>query len=260
MLTVTAEAYHEKLSIGDEEIILNGPPADLRGYILLSNKNEDALKVKTLSLVHDKNKGIAMGGGLQLQLFCKLKPGEEKMENLLHRVHPQTAPGTYTSSVMAGGQLRKVKMVVQSNIEIDIYPSNFTFQETTPGKVHTAIFTLTNLGNMPFQVPDVKHVAALDMDFLCRAFGFGFRTKGAEGYMPTMDEITKNIQSNLADWAPGNVEEIGKIVAPGESLMIHLNITLPANSDPRKDYSGNIRFWDKDIAFVIKSHNEKYKK
>jgi len=253
MLTVTSEAFHEKLNVEDEEIILNGPPSDLRGHILLSNNNDDSLRVRTLPLIHDTNKGT---GSLQLRLSCRLKPGEKKMESLLHSVSPQTLPGIYESSLLVGGQQRKVKMIVQSNIEIDVYPSTFTFQDTAPGKTHTAAFTLTNLGNVPFEVPDIKHVAALDMDLLCRAFGFGFRSKGAEGYMPVMDEITKNIQSNLTDWVPAKVEEIGKVLAPGERVTIHLNITLPRNSDPKKDYSGNVRFWDKDIAFVIKSHNE----
>ena len=260
MLTVTSLAFHEKLHVGTGEIILNGPPSALRGHLLLSNQNEESLRVKALPLIHDKNTGKAMGDGFQLRFSCRLKPGEENMESLWHKVHPNTAPGIYESWLVVGGQKRKVKLVVQSHIDISIYPEYFSFQDTGPGKIHTAIFTLTNLGNMPFQVPEIKHVAPLDMDLLCRAFGFGFRTRGAEGYMKTMDEITKNIQSNLADWSAASVEEVGKIVQPGQSLIIHLNITLPANSDARKDYDGNIRFWDKDIEFVIKSHDEKLKK
>ncbi|MEP6846100.1 MAG: hypothetical protein ABI861_08850, partial [Panacibacter sp.] len=139
--------------------------------------------------------------------------------------------------------------------KINIYPSAFTFQETGPGKTHTAQFTLTNTGNLPFQVPDVKHVAALDMDLLCRAFGFGFRSKAAEGYMPVLDEIVKNINSNIADWASAKVEEYGEVVLPGASLIIHMHITLPQNTDARKDYAGSVRFWDKEITYVVKSHS-----
>jgi len=257
MFIVTSEAFHEKLNVGDEEIILNGPPGDLRGHIFLSNNNDDSLRIKTLPLINDESKDGAMGDAPQLRLSCKLRPGEKKMESLSHRLSPQTAPGIYESSLLVGGQQRRVKMIVQSNIEIDIYPVNFTFQDTNPGNTHTATFSLTNLGNVPFEVPEVKHVAALDMDMLCRAFGFGFRSKGAEGYMPVLDEITKNIQNTLPDWAGAKVEEIGTVVAPGQSLIVHMSINMPRNSDPRKDYSGNVRFWDKDIAFVIKSHNVK---
>jgi hypothetical protein len=257
MFTVTSEAFHEKLNVGDEEIILNGPPGDMRGHMLISNNNDDSLRLKTLPLIQDNKKAMPMGVGAALRISCRLKPGEKRMENISHSLSPQTSPGIYESTLLAGGQKRKVKMIVQSYINIDIYPSTFTFQDTTPGKIHTASFTLANLGNVTFEVPDVKHVAALDMDLLCRAFGFGFRSKGAEGYMPVLDEITKNIQSTLPDWAAAKLEEIGKQVAPGESIMIHMNITMPRNADPRKDYEGSVRFWDKDISFVIKSHNEK---
>jgi hypothetical protein len=171
MLTVTSEAFHEKLNVGDEEIILNGPPGDLRGHIFLSNDNDDPLRIRALPLIHDTDKGAA--GSFQLRLSCRLKPGEKKLQSLWHSISPQTAPGIYESSVLAGGQQRKVKMIVQSHIEIDIYPSTFTFQDTTPGKIHTAIFTLTNLGNVPFEVPDIKHVAALG---ICCAGRLGLRS------------------------------------------------------------------------------------
>lgn len=257
MLTITSEAFHEKLELGNQEIILNGPPQKLRGHILISNKNEDNIRIRTLPLIHQTKNSKLKGGTSQLRLSCSLRPGEERMEPVSHQVNPQTPPGTYESSLMVGGQKRMVKMVIQPNIEINIYPSHFTFQETVPGKIHTVEFTLTNLGNMPFQVPDVKHVAPLDMDFICRAVGFGLREKGSEGFTQVMDEITKNVHNNLADWASASVEEYGKIVAPGQTLSIHMKIILPKNCDPRKDYGGNIRFWNKEITYLIKSHNEK---
>jgi hypothetical protein len=260
MLTVTSAAFNDSLHVGEDEIILNGPPGDLRGTIFLSNNNLETLKVKSFALNDGNSKQLkgaaAVAGNTLLQLSCKLQPGESKLENIHHTIHPYTPPGIYETEMQAGGSSRKVKMVVQPHIDIDIYPATFTFQETAPGNTHTAIFTLTNKGNMPFQIPDVKHVAPLDMDMLCRAFGFAFRGKGSEGLMSTFDEITKNIQNSLPEWAAASVKENGKILQPGQSCMVHLAITLPKNSDARKDYSGVARFWDKDIAFVIKSHND----
>lgn len=260
MLTITAEAFHEKISVRDDEIILIGPPNNLRGHIFIRNTDTEALRVKSLPLLHDNQTGRMTNESTQLRLSCRLQPGEEKLEPLFHQVSPQTPPGNYMTTLQVGGQMRQLQLMVQARIDINVYPQNFSFQETGPGKIHTAEFALTNIGNVPFQVPEVKHIAALDMDFFCRAFGFGFRDKGAEGHVAALDEVTRNIQSNIPDWAPANIKEVGKILVPGESMIIHLSITLPANSDPRKDYSGNIRFWNKDIAFAIKSYNEKQKK
>ncbi len=253
MLRITADALHEKLSTGSAEIILNGPPGDLRGHIFISNKNTDALKVKSLPLVHGNKLMDRMGADNALRLSCKLNPGEEKIVEVLHQVHPLTAPGTYESTIMVGGENRKVKMVIQEQMVIDIHPTSFTFTGTEPGKTHTASFTLTNLGNVAFQVPDVKHAAALDMDMLCRAFGVAMRSSGANGYESMLNEVSKNIQSNLPDWASVNIAECGVVLQPGETLLINLSITIPQNCNPGKDYSGNIRFWDKDISYAIKS-------
>ena len=257
MLTITSEAFHDKLHVANEEIILNGPPNDMRGHILIRNTQAEPLRVRTLPMVHDKKAAAMMNQSAQLRVSGRLDPGEEKLTSLFLQLRRDTPPGIYESSLLVGGHSRKLKMVVQSHISIDISPKNFSFQDSSPGKVHTAQFTLTNLGNIPFQVPEVKHIATLDMDFLCRSFGFALREKGAEGYIPTMDQITRNIQGSLPDWSSAKVKEIGKTLAPGESMVIHLDIILPANSDPKKDYSGDMRFWDKDISFLIKSHNEK---
>jgi uncharacterized membrane protein len=254
MVRISSGAFHEKLTAGKEDIILNGPPADLRGHIFISNKNTDTLKVKSLPIMHGKNFIGNMDTDNVLRLSCRLNPGEEKLVEIWHQLHPLTAPGTYESILLVGGEKRKVKMVVQQQIEIDIQPASFTFLGTEPGKTHTVECTLTNLGNIPFQIPDVKHVAAVDMDMLCRAFGVAMRNNGAEGYEQMLNEVSKNMQSNLPDWAKANVKESGVILQPGEKILLHIDITLPKNCDAQKDYSGDIRIWDKDISYTIKSH------
>lgn len=66
---------------------------------------------------------------------------------------------------------------------------------------------------MDFQIPEIKHIAALDMDLLCRAFGFAFRERKAEDFMQTLNVITGNIKQNLTDWASIKVKEAGSILS-----------------------------------------------
>jgi hypothetical protein len=255
MLKVTAEAFHEKVNTGDEEVILNGPPSALRGHISLSNSGEDMLSVKTLSMKHDSGNENLLGVSSSLRIGSRLRPGETKLETLFHELPPQTPPGTYESMLTIGGTERKVKMIVQPHMQIIVYPLNFSFIGTEPGRRHTAQITITNVGNLPFEVPDVKHVAALDMDLICRAFGFALRSKGSEGYIQTMDEIARNVNRYLPDWAAANIDECGQILLPGATMIVHLNITMPGNTDAGKDYAGNMRFWNEEITYEIKSQN-----
>ena len=257
MVTVTAEAFHEKLEADDKEIILNGPPSNLKGHIFLRNNNDDVLNVRTLSLKHDKKHEKILGGTSELKISRRLRPGEENFGIISHQLPLETPPGTYESTLMVGGAEKKITIIVQPHIEVNIHPSRFSFTEAKPGKVLAAQFTLTNLGNLPFEVPDVKHIAALDMDLICRALGNGIRSKGAEGYEAVLDEIARNIKENIPDWASTRVEEAGQTLAPGASMIAHLNITVPKNTDETKDYAGSMRFWDKQINYTIKSQTGK---
>jgi hypothetical protein len=256
MLRVTSQAFHERVTAGQEEIILQGPPGDLRGHITLSNPNDDTLKVRSLPLLTTQSKENSVVQSAiknPLRLSCRLQPGEEKMVELLHQVAPTTPPGTYEHAMMIGGENKKVRIIIQPEISINIHPAHFTFTGSAPGIEHVAIFTLTNLGNMPFTIPEVRHVAALDMDFLCRAFGMGMRSGGHGGVVQMLDDVTRNMQAHLADWAHARIEEYGNTVEPGQKTLIHLHITMPANSDGKKDYSGDIRFWDEDISYMVKA-------
>ncbi len=260
METITSDDSHEKINVIDKEIILNGPPSDLQGHILFENNQEHLLRVKTLALVDKNKKRITNLGKSSLRLSCRIHPGEQKLQTVSHRLPPTTPPGTYENFLMVGEELHKIKMVVQPTIDIDLYPTHFTLQDSAPGKEHEVVLTLTNVGNLPFQIPDLKHAGSLDMDIYCRAFGFGFREDSSEGFMQTMDEVTQNIKENLADWADVSIDEYGKIVEPGESSILTLHLKNPRNSDPKRDYAIDLRFWDKEISLVIKSHIEKPKK
>jgi hypothetical protein len=71
--------------------------------------------------------------------------------------------------------------------------------------------------------------------------------------------VTKNVKENLADWAEVSLDKFGEIVDSGQSMSLTLNLTMPGNSDPKRDYEIDLRFWDKEISCVVKSHIEKKK-
>lgn len=256
MLTITADTHHEKIKIVDPEIVLNGPPTNLRGSIQVVNNHNNLLRVKTLGMVDKNKKSITDGSKDFLKLHFRLYPGEQKLQTIFHQLPAVTPPGIYENYIMVGDQMHKVKMIVQPTVEIAVFPDEFTFQGTAPGTTHVASMTVTNKGNMPFQVPELKHAAVLDMDILCRAFGRGFREADNENLMSTLDEVARNLKDNLADWVSISVDEAGEMVAPGDSLLLHVNFTLPENAVSKRDYDGNFRFWDKEISVLIKSHNE----
>lgn len=257
MLSKVEDNLMDKVMLSEGEVILNGPPQRLTGTLKLQNSHHSSLRVRSLPLKAGSKKST-LPIMPDLRVNTRLEAGEVRLEEVTISLARDTPPGTYDQYLSIGGEKRKVTLIVQPNIEIGIHPSAFTFQDTSPGKVHQAIFTLSNMGNLPFQIPEIKHIAALDMDFLCRAFGTAFREEG-NGLVETLDRVTKKVREGLPNWAGSKIAEAGKIVEPGATVIVHLNITLPEDSDQGNDYAGSVRFWDKDISFVVKSHKEPVK-
>jgi len=256
MITLSSNIFHEKLQIGEEEIVLNGPPNKLTGQIFLRNNDSETLFIKELALsVSNNKKGLAINEPATIQFITSLFPGEERRHSIRHKLPADTPPGIYENTIEVAGKKKKIKMIVQQNMDIALSPQELFFHEVAPGKGHSAILSLTNNGNVPFTIPEIKHTTTLDADYLCRATSLAMREKGGEGFMIMMDALTKNVYKDMADWANISINESGKTLAPGESAQIELTITLPQNVDSKKDYFGNIRFWNETISYYIKSHD-----
>jgi hypothetical protein len=254
MLTVTAKSFHDRVHIEQEEITLNGPPSFLSGTIGVTNNDSGRIFIRELPL-SDSVRGRKMPGMPEhFKLVLSLKAGEKKMHRIRYRAPATTPPGTYESTILAGGKEKKLKLVIQPNIDISIWPLNLHFNGVAPEALFTSQLSFTNSGNVPFKIPEIKHANILDPEYLCRASSLAVRKKGGEGYAATLDEMAANIQKDMAGWAIVRLEETGKIIEPGETIPVHFTLTLPKDANPRKDYFGNIRIWNRDLSFEIKSH------
>jgi hypothetical protein len=256
MITVTANAFHEKLQIEGDEIILNGPPSSLAGNIFISNKDTETLFIRDLPISWSSQDKNLFGMPATLKFITSLMPGEERMHRISHQLPRSTPPGTYESTIQVGGKAKILKLIVQPNIEIDINPSSLHFSGVVPGNSYKTPISLANRGNMPFKVPDIKHVTTLDTDYLCRATSMAMREKGGEGFTAMMDELTKNVHRDMADWAIVRLEENGQIIESGENIQLHFTLTLPKNVNPKRDYLGSVRIWNKTLSYTIKSHED----
>jgi hypothetical protein len=252
MITITADAHQEKVTILDKEIILNGPPNHLTGRIQFVNRQKDTLRLKSIGLTDKKAKGVTNDS---LRVLLKLKPGEQAIQHVSHQLPLETPPGTYQKYIAIGEVKIPMQLIVQSVVDVTLSHTDFTFQGTEPGTVHTVQTMLENLGNLPFCIPTLKHAAMLDMDLMCRAFGTGFRESKVEGFEKTMDVVAENVKANMVDWVSIKLEEAGQMLEPGASLLLNVLFTIPENADAKKDYDGEFRFWDHGISVSIKSHN-----
>ncbi|MFD1163369.1 MULTISPECIES: COG1470 family protein [Hwangdonia] len=256
METKVPNSLMEKIDFGDDTIVLNGTPKRLSGTVRLHNQNETKARVRHLNLKPAKVKNTKNLNTIPLLVNTKLRAGESRLQSLSLALPPETPPGTYHHYIEIGNKKRNIQLVVQPSINISVQPSEFTLQNTSPGTKHSVSFTVTNLGNLDFQIPNAKHAAALDMDMLCRAFGKGFRDDKVKGFNDTMDKVTEHIKEQLPNWANSKITEAGDIIKPGKQRLVNFSFVMPKETNAENDYDLNVRFWDKELSFAIKSHQQ----
>lgn len=256
METKVPNSLMGKINFGDETIVLNGAPKRLSGTMQLQNLNDTKARIRNFNLKPTKGKSINNLNNISLHINTKLRAGESRLQSLSLVLPPETPPGTYHHYIEVAGKKRNIQLVVQPSINIALQPSEFTLQNTSPGTKHSVSFTVSNLGNLDFQIPNAKHAAALDMDMLCRAFGKGFRDDKTEGFNATLDKVTQHIKEQLPNWANSKIAEAGEIIKPGKQRLVNFTFVMPKETNAENDYDLNVRFWDKELSFAIKSHQE----
>lgn len=244
---------HDKLFIDDDEIIINGPPNLMRGHVSISNPEGEPLSIEELPLSQAKSEKKVSPLLNSFRFPVSLLSGEKRIQRIRQKLPADTPPGEYVSIVHVGGKQKTLRLIVQPFISIKLYPTRFHFNGVQPGKTYTSQLTLTNIGNLPFKVPAIKHNTTLDEDYLCRAMSLAIRKKGSEGFTAAMDELIKSISNEMPDWLEVKIEESGKTVEPGKSIQLHVNLVLPKDVDTNRDYFGSIRIWKKNISYHIKS-------
>jgi hypothetical protein len=254
MKTTVATDLHQKISIEDKEIILNGTPESLLGHIQINNDEDTSLFIRDLPLAKsDKSKkGIFKQQNIPVRMA--IGAGEKRMHTIMYELPFDTPPGEYEQSIEIGKTKKKLKIIVQPKVDIDINPLELQFVGVETGKTYSAQLTIVNKGNVPFKIPNIKHISMLDEDYLCRAMGSAMRAKGGEGFNPMMDEMVKSIYKDMADWVTVKLDESGKTLKTAASMQLHVHFTLPEKGvDKTKDYFGNLRLWNKLLTYSIKS-------
>ena len=244
MIRVTHKEHHEHIGFGDNEIILSGPPSSLQGPATLHNTTGEHLFVRELPMKNAKN-----AAGV-FPVHTTLKPGEKKSKNLFYAVDPLTPAGTYEMNLQVGNETKKVTLIVHENLDVQLAPDHIILEGIEPGLQHTKEILFSNKGNIALTIPSIKHNTLTDMDLICRNLSLAVRTSGDEGIEKTLDAFTRGLKKDITDWVDVSIAEAGQVVAPGQTILLHLNITLPADVNKNYHYTGDIRMFDQVIHYT----------
>ncbi|AEE52760.1 hypothetical protein [Haliscomenobacter hydrossis] len=248
MIKITSQEQHEQIHCYDDEIILSGPPAKLRGSITLANNLAEAVMVTDLPIKSLSRQVIQQAG---ITINAPLSAGENRRQRLNLSLPTFTAPGTYQHKVFVGGQEKDLTLIVQETLEIELIPANLTFVGIAPGMKHKKEIILVNKGNVAFSIPVVRHNMTLDMDLICRNLTNALKKTPDGDSKATMDEFLKGLKNDLTDWVEVRIAEAGKVLEPGSSIVLHLEFTLPKDINPNREYEGDLRILDQLLSYII---------
>ncbi len=249
MLTFSSRSLDHPVECQEEEIVLTGRPAFLKGHLTLENHTGDTVFVRDLP-IKSKNRSL-QNPAESLQVNTAMQPGEVRNQKVVLALDPRTPPGTYNFQMPIGGRDRSVRVVVQENLAIKINPAKVHLTGVAPGMTHVREIQLSNVGNLPFMVPSIRHNTMLDMDLFCRNFALATRKKAKEGFEAWADALIEGIGEDLADWVEIQIRESGQVVQPGQTISLHVTFTLPKDIDPGRSYEGNIRIHDRSLSYYI---------
>lgn len=244
MIRVTQTEHHDRISFGDNEIILSGPPASLRGFVILQNATDEHLFVRELPMKNIQNTDAVF------PVHTTLKPREIKSQNVYYSIDPLTPPGTYEMTVQIGNESKKVTLIVHENLDVQLSPQDIVLEGIEAGLQHTKEILFSNKGNIALIIPTIKHNTLTDMDFICRNLTLAVRNNGDEGIEKTLDAFTKGLKKDITDWVDISIQEAGQVVQPGQTILLHLGITLPGDVNKNYHYTGDIRIFDQVIRYT----------
>lgn len=238
-----------KISVGQDSLVLIGPPESLSGDVTLRNDSSEHLLIRDFAIKSDRKSSGLLGSRLAVR--SRLDPGTERSASVSASLPSTIAPGEYAEKITIGGKDVPVRIVVQPMMKVDISPHRLHFVGIRPGLEHHAELLIVNRGNVPVQIPNLRHSTALDVDTICRNLSLAVRDKGHEGSTATLDAFVQGLRRDMAGWLELTVEEAWEIVEPGKIISIHVTLKLPDDVDANRAYRGEFRLLGRLVSYSI---------
>jgi hypothetical protein len=253
-MIMTADEAREAhgIEVRQDAVVLCGPPRALRGPVMLANDTDAEVFVQQVPVKTD-GKGAAPAplAAPHLMVRARLQPRQVRAHQILLTLDPHTPPGTYESTITVADAEKPVRLIVQPKRVVSITPESLDLTGTEPGTTHQAQVLFANGGNVDVAVPSVRHNTALDMDLICRNVSFAVRDHGGKGMMPMLDALARGVRDDMANWVDIKVAEAGQVVRPGESVLLHVSLSLPDDIKPDRHYRGEVRIYDRLLTYTI---------
>ncbi len=251
MKTINDLKTSEGISMPQECINFIGPPDLLIGQVIFENTSNNDFHIPDLRLEHEKLKKLNDLRFEAFQVNSDLKAGQRLMQRVRISLDPQTLPAIYDMDVFIGGIGKKIKLIIQPNVSIEVNPGEVNFLGIEPGLSHHAEIQVSNKGNVPVNLPSGENETELAEKSILRCLTGAVKESANKSSMETLEVFFHKIRQELENGVRISFEEPGQSLNPGESTTLHLVFTLPSEIKDQQQYDGIIKIFNDKLSYKI---------
>jgi hypothetical protein len=246
----------QRVAFGQEPIVLVGPPRRCEGFLVVHNPQKNPIKLKRITL-QTGAQGLANTcerGAIELRSRSNptLCPGDSQQVRVSAQLPPSTPPGSYEATLEgAEGRCQPVTIQVLESRRMQLAPSS-VMRGVRPCETFQLRVHASNEGNVPLVIP--RHAAvsihALDRGWPQHVHAAA-RSHGGQGAAPFLDNFAARFGAN--EPAPGRAKiRVGAgPLAPLETRLIEVEISLPRKLRARRRYQAVVRLADASLVITL---------
>lgn len=187
-----------------------------------------------------------------IDISARIAPQSESSVFGAIRIPPDTEPGQYSANVICGSQKIPIEINVLEYRETNIEPSHIRLKVFCGEKISYPI-SITNLGNLPFELGDVGVVWLRETDWIGRTLVYALReTVEEDTYQDFGNRLLQNFREEIIPPIRINFEPTGiKFVSAGDSVIRNMSLIMPQALRKGRRYLGFIKINENRIWLEI---------
>ncbi len=238
---------------GNDDVLLVGPPHEVRGTLRVRNDTESRRTVR---------RGLVRGEVLPAEaaeVMChvgpqRIGPGEIVTTKVAVEVPSATPPGDFEIEIEVGGTAVHARAVVFEVVETDVTPSTIVV-EASSGRAISRRVAIRNTGNVPVVVGEIGAVVLDDELLDCRTM------RGALAELTQPSVTIEQVLGAIARNAKAALEQAGLLrvhnasgrqtIEPGTAVVLDLEVRVPPHLDRHTRYYGRAYIGTSELTFRI---------
>tara|TARA_R110001592_G_scaffold177076_2_gene417332 strand:+ start:145165 stop:145962 length:798 start_codon:yes stop_codon:yes gene_type:complete len=231
-----------------------GTPSECRGQLTFINTSDSKIKIRCLDTQEStrKSKNYASLKPSHINLFARVAPKTKSCVMAELQLPLETAPGQYQATIVYGKEKHPIDITIIEHNETLISPSHIRLKGASGDKVSYQL-SITNLGNLAFELGDVGMVWLREHDWIGRTLVYSLReAKEGDSFVDFGGQVLHNFRKDIIP--PARIQfkpEKVISIAAGSSIVRTLSLTLPPGLKKGRRYLGFIKINENRIWLEV---------